>query len=70
MIVTELMTGGSLADIFRGPERLSTRRSCELALDCARGMVRMLGGLCYCSARFEGVTLVFLSGWMVDVDDR
>ena len=45
MVVTELMTGGSLADVFRGPERLSLRRGCEMALDCARGLVGVNGAI-------------------------
>lgn len=39
MIVTELMAGGSMADIFKDGGKLSLRRGVEMALDCARGMV-------------------------------
>ena len=38
MIVTEYMTGGSLLDLFKSRRGLSTWRSIQLCLDCARGM--------------------------------
>ena len=34
----ELMTGGSLADAFKRQRAFGTRRSLEIAADCARGM--------------------------------
>jgi hypothetical protein len=36
--VTEFMGCGSLADLFRANEVLSTRRCVQLAMDCARGI--------------------------------
>jgi len=38
MIVTEFMNGGSLSDVFRSRIKISIRRACEIALDCAKGM--------------------------------
>ncbi|KAL4538986.1 hypothetical protein Ndes2526B_g02745 [Nannochloris sp. 'desiccata'] len=38
ILVTELMSGGSLADAFRRPEAFPLRRSIEIALDAARGL--------------------------------
>ncbi|WIA42498.1 hypothetical protein OEZ86_008486 [Tetradesmus obliquus] len=38
MIVTEFMSCGSMADMFRSKEFPSLRRSVQLALDCARGI--------------------------------
>lgn len=38
ILVTELMTGGSLADAFRRPEAFPLRRAVEIALDAARGL--------------------------------
>jgi hypothetical protein len=38
ILVTELMSGGSLADAFRRPEAFPLRRSVEIALDAARGL--------------------------------
>lgn len=38
MIITELMHGGSLADMFREAEFPDMRRAVELCLHCARGM--------------------------------
>jgi hypothetical protein len=41
MLVTELMTGGSLQDAFRLMNfQMPLRRGLEIALDAARGMVR------------------------------
>jgi serine/threonine protein kinase len=36
--VTELMSGGSLADAFRRPQVFPMRRAIEIALDAARGL--------------------------------
>jgi len=41
ILVTELMTGGSLADAFRRPEAFPMRRGLEIALDAARGLAYM-----------------------------
>ena len=38
ILVTELMSGGSLADAFRRPEVFPMRRAVEIALDSARGL--------------------------------
>ncbi len=38
MIVTELMTGGSLLDLFKSKRTVNLWRALQLALDCARGM--------------------------------
>ena len=38
MLITELMSGGSLADAFRRPEAFPLRRAVEIALDSARGL--------------------------------
>ncbi|KAI7841021.1 hypothetical protein COHA_005249 [Chlorella ohadii] len=38
ILVTELMSGGSLADAFRRPQVFPTRRAVEIALDAARGL--------------------------------
>lgn len=38
ILVTELMSGGSLADAFRCPEAFPIRRAVEIALDAARGL--------------------------------
>lgn len=38
ILVTELMSGGSLADAFRRPEAFPTRRAVEIALDAAHGL--------------------------------
>ena len=38
ILVTELMSGGSLADAFRRPEVFPIRRGVEIALDAARGL--------------------------------
>lgn len=38
VLVTELMSGGSLADAFRRPEVFPMRRAVEIALDAARGL--------------------------------
>lgn len=38
ILVTELMTGGSLADAFKLPEAFPMRRALEVALDAARGL--------------------------------
>eukprot|EP00887_Chlorella_sp_A99_P006013 scaffold27.g6013.t1 len=38
ILVTELMTAGSLADAFRRPEVFPMRRAVEIALDAARGL--------------------------------
>ena len=42
ILVTELMTGGSLADALRVmPSALTMRRSVEMALDTAQGLAYM-----------------------------
>ncbi|MEW5299675.1 MAG: hypothetical protein WDW36_002666 [Sanguina aurantia] len=41
MIITEYMTGGSLADIFRKSGFPSLWRSVQLSLDCAKGLAYM-----------------------------
>lgn len=38
MIVTEYMTGGSLADLFKGQRFPNLWRAVQIALDMARGM--------------------------------
>lgn len=38
ILVTELMSGGSLADAFRRPQVFPIRRAVEIALDAARGL--------------------------------
>jgi len=38
ILVTELMSGGSLADAFRRTEAFPFRRAVEIALDAARGL--------------------------------
>lgn len=38
ILVTELMSGGSLADAFRMPQAFPMRRALEIALDAARGL--------------------------------
>lgn len=38
ILVTELMSGGSLADAFRRPQVFPMRRAVEIALDSARGL--------------------------------
>lgn len=38
ILVTELMSGGSLADAFRRPQVFPMRRAVEIALDAARGL--------------------------------
>ena len=38
ILVTELMSGGSLADAFRLPQAFPLRRALEIALDAARGL--------------------------------
>ncbi|KAK9861467.1 hypothetical protein WJX84_003285 [Apatococcus fuscideae] len=38
LLVTELMSGGSLADAFRSQRVFALRRALEIAVDCARGL--------------------------------
>ena len=41
LLVTELMSGGSLADAFRSQRVFALRRALEIAVDCARGLAHL-----------------------------
>jgi len=43
MLVTEFMTQGSLADVFRKPDALPERTAVAFAIDCCRGMTYLHG---------------------------
>jgi hypothetical protein len=53
ILVTELMSGGSLADAFKRPQVFPMRRAVEIALDAARGLA-YLHNRCARRARCAG----------------
>ncbi|KAL4856575.1 SUMO-activating enzyme subunit 2 [Chlorella vulgaris] len=64
ILVTELMSGGSLADAFRRPQVFPIRRAVEIAVDAARGLAYLhhrhaAAGLVLCF----GATLAYETGF-------